>query len=184
MTSGGRRIPKYYWDACVFLSGIEETLDRRPIIENILEDCENGNVEIYTSLLTVCEVAFAKAEKDRKVLDPDIERKIDRLWSPPSPVKLVEIDQLTVLDARDLIRETVPYECILKPPDAIHLVSAKRMGVTEFHTYDDKLGKFSEMMGYRIRKPHTDKFVFLAEDAEDRDIRFSSGENQGEMNEQ
>ncbi len=62
---------RYYWDACVFLSEINANPDRVPIIEAILDDGDQGKAEIYTSILSIAEVAYAEAEKDSKVLDED-----------------------------------------------------------------------------------------------------------------
>ena len=67
-----------YWDACVFLSAINANEDRLPIIEAILDNCDAGNVKIYTSYLSVTEVAFAESEKKDSLLDDAIEEKINK----------------------------------------------------------------------------------------------------------
>ena len=72
-------IPRYYWDSNVFLSYIEGTTGRMNDIEALLEDAEAGRCEIYTSVLTVAEVAFAEAEKVGRQLDPAVEAAIDAL---------------------------------------------------------------------------------------------------------
>ena len=140
--------PKYYWDACVFLSWIDGTLNRGPTIEAILTDCENEKLEIYTSSLSITEVAFLPAEKDRKILDRQVEEKIDNLWLPPSPIRLVDMYQRIAFEAKALIREAITRGWRLKPADAIHLVTAKVIAVSEFHTYDESLYKFSKIAGY------------------------------------
>jgi len=49
----------------------------------------------------------------------------------------------------------------LKPADAIHLATAKRAAVTEFHTYDaQRLEKFTILTGYKIIEPQTDRLSF------------------------
>jgi len=155
-----KNVPAYYWDACIFISYIDGIADRISTIDAILEDGENENLQIFTSILSITEVAFGEIEKIGKVLTPESEEKIDRFWLH-SPVKLVDIHQQIAFDAKALIRETLPRGWSLKPADAIHLVTAKRMGVSEFHTYDDKLSKYAEIMDYKIVEPHTDKFKFL-----------------------
>lgn len=55
------------------------------------------------------------------------------------------------------MRSVIPRGFSLKPPDAIHLATAKVWEVDEFHTYDAKLFKFEAMMGFRIVYPHTDQ---------------------------
>lgn len=42
----------------------------------------------------------------------------------------------------------------LKPIDAIHLATAKRVGAAEFHTYDERLDKYAEMISVRIIRPY------------------------------
>ena len=42
----------------------------------------------------------------------------------------------------------------LTPLDAIHLATARRMNVTEFHTYDTSLPGFSGAVGFPIVEPH------------------------------
>jgi len=152
-----------YWDACVFLSAINANADRLPVIESILDDCDDGNVSIYTSYLSVTEVAFAESEKKDSLLDDAVEEKINKLWQPPSPINLIEVDPFIIWDAKALIRQAIKKGWGLKPADAIHLATAQRLKVDSFHTYDvSKLAKFSEMTGYEISHPQTDRLAFPA----------------------
>jgi len=41
MADEAKKVPRYYWDACVFLSYIEGRSDRIPVIEALLEECED-----------------------------------------------------------------------------------------------------------------------------------------------
>lgn len=164
MTKRTREVDRYYWDACVFLSLIEGTKDRLPIIDAILDDCQNGRIEICTSVLSITEVAFGKAEKDGKAIDPSTEEKIDKLWTPPSPIKVIEFHELMAYDAKALIRKGLRSDWRLKSADAIHLVTAKRMGVAEFHTYDSKLMRYAPDLGFTIREPDTDRKLLLPPD--------------------
>jgi len=160
MGEAAKKIPRYYWDANVFLSFIEGHADRIPNIEAILADCEEGRVEIWSSHLTIAEVAFAKAEKDAKILDTEIEKKIDELWHPESPIKLVEVSQGICVEARNLLRKNMLRPEIsprqknksLKAADAIHLATAQMIGVDEFHTYD-KLKEFECLVPFKIEEP-------------------------------
>ena len=153
----------YYWDACVLLSYIEGDADRLPIIEAILADCDAGTAGIATSVLSIAEVAFGKAEKDHKALQPEIESKIDQLWQPPSPVILAEVSELVVRDARSLMRTVLEREYSLKCRDAIHLATAGRFGINEFHTYDKGLFKYADMMKFPINAPTTGRLAFPAQ---------------------
>ena len=147
----------YYWDACVLLSAVEGTPDRLPVIEAVLAECAEKKVEIYTSHLSMTEVAFAKAEKDGCVLDEDTEAKIDTLWHPESVIRTVEIHELITRNAKDLMRQMVPRGYSLKPGDAIHLVTAKYAKAVEFHTYDHKLFKYEDYLGFKIGHPHIEQ---------------------------
>ncbi|MHC4498038.1 MAG: type II toxin-antitoxin system VapC family toxin [Planctomycetota bacterium] len=152
---------RYYWDACVFLEVINASPDRLPALEGILDDCDNHKLEIYTSMLTIAEVAYARAEKESRSLEAAVDDKINKLWEPGSPIKVVEVYQSIAYDAKELIRQGLKQGWVLKPFDAVHLATAKRMGVSEFHTYDEKrLPRYSEIVGYKILKPHTDRLPF------------------------
>lgn len=152
--------PRYYWDACVFLSGIEMVEDRVATIEMMLDNANNGTIEIWTSMLSITEVAFVQMEKTRSALDPSVEANIDQLWAPDSPVKLVEFHELIARRAKALMRQAIERGWSLKPIDAIHLATASSIGAQEFHTYDGKLEKYSTIAGMRITKPYVDALPF------------------------
>ena len=153
-----------YWDACVFLSMIEGDADRIPVINAILHEAEKGEVEIYTSTLSITEVAFAKAEKDNKSLDPDVEAKIDKLWQPSSPFKLCDVFDTITIDAKLLIRQSlVSGGRSLKPADAIHIATARHLSVNAIHTYDDTMLRAASLVDFDIEKPRTDQFTWDAD---------------------
>ena len=150
-----------YWDSCVFLSLIEGHEERCLVLEAIIDECKKGTVEIYTSVLSIAEVAFGKAEKDGAILDATIETKIDKLWLPSSPFKLVDAYSALMFEAKALMREV--HGCSnwsLKPADAIHIVTAQKLGVSTLHTYDERLFKYGEITGLKIEIPRTDCFVW------------------------
>lgn len=145
--------PLYYWDASVLLSYIEETPDRVDVIEELLEEADAGKHQIFTSFITITEVAWGKAEKEGKALDPRVEERIDGLWHPDSPVRLVEVHQLVTLDARTLMRHAIEIGWGLKPLDALHLATAKRIGASAVHSYDSKWPRWSEQLSLPIGTP-------------------------------
>jgi hypothetical protein len=89
-------------------------------------------------------------------LDEETEAKIDKLWHPDSVIKTVEIHELITRNAKDLMRQIMPLGYSLKPGDAIHLVTAQFASATEFHTYDHRLFKFQQYLGFGIGYPHVD----------------------------
>ncbi len=147
--------PRIYWDSCVFLSFINGLAERLPDIETLLLEAEKDTIELMTSTVTIVEVAFATAEQNQHALDEDTKERINKLWTPP--VKLVEFHRLIAEDARDLIRRALTKRWSLKPLDAVHLSTAARMAVAEFHTYDEKLPKYSELVGCKIQRPFVEQ---------------------------
>lgn len=151
--------PKYYFDACLFLALINEDGERFKIVEAILDDAENNAAEVHTSRLSVVEVAFGESEKKGKALSAAAERKIDKLWHPSSPIRISDVHGLVTLEARSLMRQAMAEgwnrntEWSLKPPDAIHLATAKVLKVAKFFTYDSRLKKLDKLSGCDVCEP-------------------------------
>ena len=146
-----------YIDAPCFLSYVNDDQDRASIVEAILDEGDGPDVRLFTSELSIVEVAFGLTEQKRQQLDSDTEERINSLWAPGSPVNLIEYYRLIGEDAKDLMRLSITRGWSLKPMDAIHLSTARRMQVQEFHTYDDKLYKYSSDVGFKVCKPYTQK---------------------------
>ena len=110
-------------------------------MDTLLDSGAKGTIELATSTLTIVEVAFAKAEKDHKALDPATEVQIDKLWYPHSAVRLIEFNPVIARRARELMRLSVQRgQKTLGVADAIHLASAESVGATHLYTYN--LGDF------------------------------------------
>ena len=151
-----------YWDACAFLSYINEYRDRMPVVEALLADSagDNGAIKIYTSTLSRVEVAFAATEQVRRALDQHVEERIDHLWADPGAVVTVEFHDAIGTQARQLMRDSIARSWSLRPNDAIHLATAQWLRdvgilVDEFHTYDSSLHKYAALVDYRILEPYT-----------------------------
>ena len=148
-------VPRIYWDACVFLSYVNEYPDRIGDIEALLAEADRREIEIVTSTLSTVEVAFGAVEKMREALSAEMETKINRLWHPHySPVKTVDFYALIGEDAQKLMRSGIPDGWALKPLDAIHLCTARRVEAEAFHTYDGGLDKWSPRVGFPIGRPN------------------------------
>ncbi|MBI2760462.1 MAG: PIN domain-containing protein [Chloroflexi bacterium] len=156
MPSGPRRI---YWDACVFLSYINAIADRLPLIDALLEQGRQrfADVEILTSELSIVEVAYGLSEQLGATAAIPPPTAIDALWNDPT-IHLAEFHILIARDARQLIREAKMRDWSLQAADAIHLATASRMGAVEFHTYDDRLPKYSDIVPFSIHPPRLDDF--------------------------
>ena len=153
MASGQRPI---YWDSCVWLSYINGYPGRLPVLETLLADSRTrlADIELVTSTIAQTEVAFALAEWESHTLDPEVEAKIDSLWTDRRAITLVEYHTAVAKEARDLIRLGIEHQWQLKPLDAIHLATARWLGVDEFHTYDTKLPRYSDQVGFPIMEPY------------------------------
>lgn len=147
--------PKCYIDSNVFLSYVEGIAGRMDAIDSLFDDCDREEREAYTSHLSIAEVAFAKWEKDSSVLDAATEAKIDTFWNPHSPFKLAEVSEPVTRDAKSLIRLSVQHGWSgLRAADAVHLATAKRLKVSEFFTYDEKLQRYDAILGFKIIPPY------------------------------
>lgn len=154
--------PLVYWDACNFLSYINRIPDRLPMLEALLAESRKGAIRIITSTLSLVEVAFGAAEQTAQALTPEVEAQIEMLWNDRDTITLVEFHELIAREARTLIREGLPQKWRLKPADAIHLATAKRLRVSRFHTYEGtKLGRYESMIGCPISEPTTSQLGLL-----------------------
>src|SRR5437762_2578905 len=103
--TGAKPRNKLYWDACCFVSYLAEDPGRIDDLSQIMNDANILRHELYTSLISVVEVAFCPIEKQRRQLSDDQYRKINNLWKPPSPVKIVELFPAIATKAQELIRQ-------------------------------------------------------------------------------
>ena len=154
MPNGRRRI---YWDADVWLSYINGMPDRLPVLDALLAESAspNGSIEIVTSVISQVEVAYAETERLKRALDPEVESRIDKLWADRQALRLVEYHEGIGREARQIIRTAVTKGWSLRSADSIHLASARWMQVSEFHTYELRLIKYSNDIGFPIVAPYT-----------------------------
>ena len=154
-----------YWDACVFLSYInDEDPSRTIVLEALLgqSSSKDSSINLYTSVLSHVEVSFADSERRQRMLDPEQEHRISALWSDTDAVLSVEFNESISKLATNLLRESVALSLSLKPADAIHLATAQWLSqtglhITEFHTYDLRLQRYEEAVGFRIVEPNTEQ---------------------------
>lgn len=129
--------PRVYWDACVFLSYVNELEGRVENIDALFEEGRQKRIEIVTSSISITEVSFGALEQG--ALDPATDAKIDKLWMPPSPVQVVEFYRPIAYRAKELVRRGLNENRKLKPMDAIHLGTALQLDSQELNTYDGDL---------------------------------------------
>ena len=150
---------RYYWDSNVFLSYIVAHPDRVAAIDDLWDDIsQSPGDRVFSSAISIVEVACAATERDGKQLDPQMEIRLDDMWRDPA-IELVEVIRLIAFGARKLIREAVPKGWVLKPYDAVHLATAVWVHryvspIAEFHTYDKPLTKYHSLTGIAVCEPH------------------------------
>lgn len=155
---------RVYWDANVVLSYLNGVPERVPIIEELFKQARAEEIELLTSSVSRVEIAFVQSEKDSGELDQEAEEAIDAFWSPGSPIKTVEFYDLIAEDAKALIRQGIEQGWgSLKPMDAIHVATAQRMKVSEMHSYDDRVKRWSERLGFPITDAGTAQGVLAPE---------------------
>jgi predicted nucleic acid-binding protein len=169
-----KRAERVYVDSCVFISYLGSDEGRKLDIDALMNSGQKGNVELVTCMIAITEVAFVAAEKKGQLLDDVEEARIDDLWSPRSPVKLIEFHEGIAREARALMRFAIEQGWSLKPMDAIHLAAAKSIGAQRLLTYNLKdFKKFETRTEMAIEEPSGGQTV-LPEMTGDESSRLAS----------
>lgn len=146
--------PRVYWDSCVFIDYIEREPGIIATLDAIVAAAERDELQIVTSTLSMAEVAFATSERMPGPVDPAMFAIADAMWSDRRLVTAVEVDAVVAMLAREIIRRGLNEGRSLKPPDAIHLATARQYSCSDFHTTDDRLQRWNgEWMP--VRPPFT-----------------------------
>jgi len=133
-----------YWDACVFISWLENKRSANDEILHLVEKVESGKAGILVSTLIRLEVLPNKRPLEADQKFSDFLRRKDQ-------VEEVAVDG-TVIEAAKEIR----VKTNMSTPDAIHIATANVHGAQIFYTYDEKLRNLngaSEIRGLEICKP-------------------------------
>lgn len=157
------RVKKVCWDSCAFLSYIEGTKGRIKCLREVFQEAVNKEIELCASSICITEVAFTAAERAGG-LSEKTERVINKLWSPGSPIRVIDYSQLVARKAQKLLRHTLKSKLKLKPLDAIHIATAMQSHATELHTYDENLYPWSECSGVKIMKPKAFQQMLLKDE--------------------
>jgi predicted nucleic acid-binding protein len=149
------KINYIYCDANVFLAYLNAEAGRVDTIDQLFEEIQNDSQrKIITSVVSITEVSHIAEERQRNKPDKKVYDALESLWGDPSLIEFVDFNELVARQARDLIRKAISLKYALRTNDAIHLVSAKYVGVSECFTYDKKLNKFGNILAYDIREPY------------------------------
>ncbi|OPX22705.1 MAG: hypothetical protein B1H03_03725 [Planctomycetales bacterium 4484_113] len=154
---------KYYWDACLFVSWLqnEKRVDPTEMagLKDVLELNERGEVVLVTSTLTQLEVLGSPP-------DEEVRRKfLDACQRPEVQV---------VNPSRNIVETALSLRAKRNLPvmDAVHLATAIQSQVAELHTFDEddllKLDGDPEIP-LRIVKPRVAQMDIEFPESEDDD---------------
>jgi hypothetical protein len=111
-------------------------------------------IQIVTSVLSVMEVAFTQIERLNRVLLPEEEARLDRLWASPG-ILLVEFTQRVAQVAREVRRDDimVHHYRAKNYADLIHFATARYIGAAEVNSIDGDLLRYNTRYGMHVRHP-------------------------------
>jgi predicted nucleic acid-binding protein len=140
-----------YWDSCVWIGLLNEEPDKVDSARWVVERAERGEVEIWTSTITLAEVY--KIVPAGGTADPEGDKKLDEFLAQPYIVH-VQVDQDVAMEARRLLRAKLPG--LRKPYDAVHIACAAWHNIETFHTFDrDDLLPLNGLIKCRNGNPMT-----------------------------
>lgn len=154
MPADQRRV---YADANVFLAYVGNEEGRAEIVQAVLDEARRGEIEIVTSVLSIAEVAYGAHERDHGLTEAG-EEAIEQLWTPASPITLVDVSQAVTRNARTIIREARKQGLGgVRGADAIHLATARMFGCDEIFTYegDGRRTTWQQVTGITVSEPVT-----------------------------
>ena len=132
------KAPRVYVDANVLLAYVANEENRADTVQSILEDARRSRITLLTSVLSITEVAYVPTDSGDGV-SPEGEAAIDELWTPASPVTLVDVSETAAQEARSLIRRARETRVGgVRSADALHLASAKLHACERFFTYENE----------------------------------------------
>lgn len=123
-------VKSIYWDSCVWIRLINGEQDHE-LCQSVLDAAMRGEVQIWTSSLTLAEVYKFKCDGPKALaVESD---QIFESYISSDFVTEVQVDHEIAVLSRRLCRLHPPLK---KPNDGIHLASAIVNNLDEFHTFD------------------------------------------------
>lgn len=146
---------RLYWDACCFLYYLNGTAGKVEHLERLLDKASNKNeIIIFTSHLSVVEVAYASHEMVGGNLPPEIDESIEALWQDTNAIEVIEVNDEITYTARDLIRWSINQGFkALRSVDAIHIATAIYSQVAELNSYEAKFKRYEPYLDFPVREP-------------------------------
>lgn len=155
-----------YLDTCVMLSYLEGRNDRLPILDAIFDEAKakSPTIELYTSVLSIAEVAYITENGAGGAITPDDLKKIEGFWSERL-VKTIEVNERVARLGRQVLRDRrsttlAAQELAIRgrSVDALHIGSALYLQCEEIWSYDPAMIRLSSLIeDCRICQPYTNK---------------------------
>ena len=145
--------PRYYLDSCCFIAFLANEAGRGTIIHGLLQDADQGKIEIVTSAISLGEVLkLGTTTAAGDVVTEDIIRD---LFEQPF-IELVNVDRFVGEEMRNIRRIALRLaKSKFMVGDAIHLTTALLSNVTALFTFDtgDLVVYDKQFDGMRIEVP-------------------------------
>lgn len=125
--------PRFYWDACIWITLIQERESvRGQCCQYVLDLAKAGKCEIWTSSFSLAEVYKRKCDMTQVGLQEDLDQYFEDLIEQEF-IKKISVDMDVAKVARKLLRR---FPKIGKPQDGIHVASCILESLDELHTFD------------------------------------------------
>lgn len=154
-----RSVDKIVVETSPWIALIQGEADRAEHVERLLNQAAAGELQIYTSTLTITEITKGPKAEDAR-LSPEQEQTF-RDFLDHEYVTLVSVDPVVAERAASL-RKDFPG---LRTADAVHLATAIVIRAGVFYTYDDRLLKLDgsqSLDGLEVTIPPVDHQMALA----------------------
>lgn len=111
--------------------------------KRMCDAAKNGDLEIYSSTLTLAECLHGGDSKGIKIINDDVKNMFEKFLSSGRIVKPIMADFFIGIDARDLYWK---HNILLSGSDAIHVASALSVSCEEFITSDERIKKHQKLI--------------------------------------
>ena len=111
---------------------------------------------IATSVLSIAEVAYGAHERNHGLSGAG-EAAIEELWTPASPIQLLDVTLALARRTRTLIRSAKAGGHGIRSADGIHLASAVMFDCEQIFTYEDEAHRtrWKQVTGITVAEPYT-----------------------------
>lgn len=126
-------LPKYYWDACIWITLIvDRQSPRGQACEYVFEQAREGACELWTSSFCLAEVFKRKCDGEPTGIAEERDTYFEDLIEQEF-INKVSVDVDVGKVARRLLRK---FPKIGKPQDAIHVATCLLNNLDQLHTFD------------------------------------------------